>query len=53
MDFDELAFGQKFSDCVSVSAVGRDESGQCDDAGIGKQFGDLADAADVFRSVFG
>ena len=41
------------ADVVAVLAIGADEAGHGDDAGVGEQLGDLADAADVLFAVGG
>src|SRR5581483_956673 len=38
---------------IAVGAVGGNERGDADDAGVGEEFSDLADAADVFLAVPG
>ena len=38
---------------VAVLAIGADEAGHGDDAAVGEQLGDLADAADVLLAVGG
>jgi uncharacterized protein YbjT (DUF2867 family) len=38
---------------VAVGAVRADEAGDGNDAGVSEELGDLADAADVLRAVFG
>ena len=55
MDLDErqIAGDVQGTHVVAVLAVGADEAGQRDDAGVGEQLGDLADAADVFLAVGG
>src|SRR3546814_11348118 len=37
---------------VAVDAVGRDEGGDADDAGVGEERGRLADAPDVLGAIF-
>src|SRR3546814_16513913 len=37
---------------VAVDAVGRDEGGDADDAGVGEERGSLADAPDVLGAIF-
>src|SRR3546814_10509792 len=37
---------------VAVDAVGRDEGGDADDAGVGEELGRVADAPDVLGAIF-
>ncbi len=39
------------ADLISISAVGGDEAGDRDDSGVGEEFGDLSDSADVLFAV--
>src|SRR5262249_53492804 len=49
----EVALVVDGADGFAVLAVGADEAGHGDQAGVGEQFGDLADAADVLFAVGG
>ena len=51
--FDELAHRNQLANVVAVLAIGRNERGRRQDAGIGHQSCDLADAADILGSVLG
>src|SRR5713226_617420 len=53
IDFDEFARRYHRAHQVAVRAVGRNERGDDDDARVGEQFGQFADATDVFLAVFG
>ena len=50
-DLDELALGQHRADHLALGAERADEGGEHDQAGVGHQLGDLADAADVLDPV--
>jgi hypothetical protein len=50
-DFDELVGGEELADGVAVGSEGGDEGGDGHDAGGEEEFGDFADAADVFGAV--
>ena len=54
VDFEELnsAFERDFARTATVGLVRGDERGYYDEAGIGHEFCDLGDAADIFGSVF-
>lgn len=51
--FDEVFVFHEFAHAVAVNAIGAYKAGQGDDASVGKEFADFADAADVFSAVFG
>ena len=53
VDFDEFAGLHAGAHGIAVLFVRADEAGDRDDAGIGEQLGDFADAANVFGAVFG
>jgi hypothetical protein len=52
-DFHELVLEEHGADLVPVFAVGGDERGDADEAGIGEELGDLTYAADVFLAFMG
>src|SRR5581483_2024129 len=52
-DLDEVARLHDGAHAVAVAPVRRDERRQVDDAGVGEELCDLADAADVLRPVLG
>ena len=51
--FDEVFVFHEFAHAVAVGAIGAYKAGEGDDTGVGKEFADFADAADVFSAVFG
>src|SRR5262249_21910302 len=53
LDKRQAALDVQGTHAVAVLAVGADEGGDRDDARVGEQLGDLADAADVLFAVLG
>src|SRR6185312_5753753 len=51
-DLYELSGLHALADGIAVRAVGRNECGDADEAGVSHNFGHLADAADVLAAVF-
>src|SRR5262249_47543972 len=50
---DEVARLHDTPDAIAVGAIRRDERRQVDDAAVGEELRDLADAADVLGPIFG
>ena len=47
------SFFMQGADLVAVLAIRADEAGQCDDTRIYEEFGDLANAPNIFGSILG